>query len=175
MGRPPSRMGSTAGPSDAEEEGEEEEEAEIPEELSDLPWPQQQAAIKNKAFGMMGIGTLLILIFSDPMVDVMSNVGTRIGVPPFYVAFVLAPLASNASELIASYSYAAPHVVVAVVVVVVAVVVAAVVVAAAAAAAVVVDHIVVTAPPRPHLAGTPPRSRPRRSRSRSRRSRAPRA
>ena len=34
----------------------------------------------------------------------MSNVGVRIGVPPFYVAFVLAPLAS---EFIASYSYAA--------------------------------------------------------------------
>ena len=26
--------------------------------------------------------------------------------PPFYVAFILAPLASNASECIASYSYA---------------------------------------------------------------------
>tara|TARA_B100000795_G_scaffold257105_1_gene230054 strand:+ start:392 stop:562 length:171 start_codon:yes stop_codon:yes gene_type:complete len=28
-------------------------------------------------------------------------------VPPFYVAFILAPLASHASEVIASYSYAA--------------------------------------------------------------------
>ena len=30
----------------------------------------------------------------------------RAGVSPFYVSFVLAPLASNASELIAAYSYA---------------------------------------------------------------------
>ena len=36
----------------------------------------------------------------------MANVGARCGIPPFYVAFVLAPLASNASELIASYNYA---------------------------------------------------------------------
>ena len=35
-----------------------------------------------------------------------SEVGTRTGIPSFYVAFVVAPLASNASELIASYSYA---------------------------------------------------------------------
>ena len=53
-----------------------------------------------------GLGTLLVIVFSDPMVDVMSNVGTRLEVPPFYVAFCLAPLASNASELIASLAYA---------------------------------------------------------------------
>ena len=45
-------------------------------------------------------------IRDSPMVDVMSNMGERLGIPPFYVAFVLAPLASNASEFIASYSYA---------------------------------------------------------------------
>ena len=54
----------------------------------------------------MALGPFLVLIFSDPMVDVMSNVGARVTVPPFYVAFVLAPLASNASELIASVNYA---------------------------------------------------------------------
>ena len=40
------------------------------------------------------------------MVEVMSNVGERVSVPPFYISFVLAPLASNASELIASLLYA---------------------------------------------------------------------
>ena len=43
---------------------------------------------------------------ADPMVDVLSALGNFIGVAPFYVSFVLAPLASNASELIAAYSYA---------------------------------------------------------------------
>lgn len=53
----------------------------------------------------MSLGTGLIILFSDPMVDVLSNVGARTGVAPFYIAFVLAPLASNTSELIASLNY----------------------------------------------------------------------
>merc|ERR1719277_1779475 len=54
----------------------------------------------------MGLGTLIVLLFSDPMVDVLDTLGERTHVPAFYVAFLLAPLASNASEMIASYAYA---------------------------------------------------------------------
>lgn len=39
------------------------------------------------------------------MVDVMGAVGDRTGVSAFYISFVLAPLASNASELIAAFNY----------------------------------------------------------------------
>ncbi len=39
------------------------------------------------------------------MVDVLSEIGKRTNISPFYIAFVLAPLASNASELIAAYNY----------------------------------------------------------------------
>lgn len=56
---------------------------------------------------MISLGTFLVLLFSDPMVDVLSEFGQRIHVNPFYAAFVLAPMASNASELIAAYNYAA--------------------------------------------------------------------
>merc|ERR1711959_804469 len=53
------------------------------------------------------MGTLLVLLFSDPMVDVvLSEIGVRTDVPGFYISFVLAPLASNASELVAAYAYA---------------------------------------------------------------------
>lgn len=55
---------------------------------------------------MMGLGTLMVLVFSDPMVDVLSEIGVRTGVSAFYVSFLLAPLASNASELVAAYNYA---------------------------------------------------------------------
>lgn len=55
---------------------------------------------------MMGLGTLVVLVFSDAMVDVLSELADRIGISAFYVAFVLAPIASNASELIASINYA---------------------------------------------------------------------
>ena len=40
------------------------------------------------------------------MVSVLSEVGKRTGISPFYISFIFAPLASNASEVIASYKYA---------------------------------------------------------------------
>lgn len=86
------------------EEGDEEEE--VPEDMKDLSPEEQQSRIKKRAAFMMGMGTLIVLLVSDPMVDVMSEIGKRTNIPAFYVAFVLAPLASNASELIAAYNYA---------------------------------------------------------------------
>lgn len=89
------------------EEGDDEEEEEVPEDLTSLSPEQQQRAIKRRAFLMLFIGTALVLLFSDPMVDVLSEVAERAGIPAFYVSFILAPLASNASEVIASQYYAA--------------------------------------------------------------------
>jgi len=82
------------------------EDEEIPEDLINLSPQQQMRHIKLRAAWMMGLGTFLVLVFSDPMVDILSQIGVRMGISPFYVAFVLGPLASNASELIASYNYA---------------------------------------------------------------------
>jgi Ca2+/H+ antiporter len=53
---------------------------------------QQQRAIKIRSCWMMGLGTCLVLLFSDPMVDVLDDIGRRINVNAFYVSFVLAPL-----------------------------------------------------------------------------------
>lgn len=95
------------GPDTGEDEDEEElEEEDIPEDLADLPPEEQQRRIKRRSALKMGIGTLLILVFSDPMVDLLAEIGNRMGVSAFYVAFVLAPLTSNASELVAAYNYA---------------------------------------------------------------------
>lgn len=87
--------------------GDDEEEEEVPEDLASLSPEEQQHAIKKRAFLMLFMGTTLVLLFSDPMVDVLSEVANRIGIPAFYVSFILAPLASNASEVIASQFYAA--------------------------------------------------------------------
>jgi Ca2+/Na+ antiporter len=84
----------------------EEEEEDIPEDLADLDPEEQQKRIKMRAFSQMALGTLLVLVFSDPMVELLSEIGKRTGVSPFYISFVLAPLASNASELVAAYNYA---------------------------------------------------------------------
>jgi Ca2+/Na+ antiporter len=90
----------------AESAFESEEAEEIPEEFTSLSPDTQQAAIKKRAFMMLFTGTALVLYFSDPMVDVMQEIANRVGLPAFYVSFILAPLASNASELISSMYYA---------------------------------------------------------------------
>merc|ERR1719229_1779601 len=59
-----------------------------------------------RSMWMMALGTLLVLAFSDPMVDCLSEWGKRLDISPFYISFVLAPFASNASELISAYTYA---------------------------------------------------------------------
>merc|ERR1711981_1114360 len=67
---------------------------------------EQQAAIKRSAAYLCGVGTIVVLIFSDPISDVLTAIGERIGVNAFYVAFVVAPLITNGSELMASYTFA---------------------------------------------------------------------
>lgn len=84
----------------------EEEEEEIPEDIAHLSPDEQEAAVKKKAFTMLAFGTFLVLLFSDPMVDVMQEIAERMDISPFYVSFILAPLASNASEVLSSTYYA---------------------------------------------------------------------
>jgi len=94
--------GAAAGAVDDDED----EEEEIPNDLANLSPSQQRRRIVLRSFWMMGLGVVLVILFSDPMVDCFSELGSRLKVPNFYIAFVLAPLASNASELIASINYA---------------------------------------------------------------------
>jgi len=91
---------------DEEEEEEEEDEEDIPEDLADLEPEEQQRRIKQRSAYTMGAGTILVLLFADPMVDIMNEMGNRMNISPFYISFVLAPIASNASELVAAYNYA---------------------------------------------------------------------
>ena len=83
-----------------------EEEEEMPEDLADLSPEEQRKRILQRSFTLMGIGTLVVVIFSDPMVGVLSKLGVMTNIPAFYVSFVLAPLVSNGSELIAAFAYA---------------------------------------------------------------------
>jgi Ca2+/Na+ antiporter len=87
-------------------EDEDDDDEEMPEEFRDLGPAEQRRAILAQSFKSMLGGTLLVLVFSDPMVDVLGGIGTQLGISPFFVSFVLAPLASNASELISSMKLA---------------------------------------------------------------------
>eukprot|EP01060_Flectonema_neradi_P039985 TRINITY_DN898_c2_g1_i1.p1 TRINITY_DN898_c2_g1~~TRINITY_DN898_c2_g1_i1.p1 ORF type:complete len:601 (+),score=130.61 TRINITY_DN898_c2_g1_i1:88-1890(+) len=91
-----------------EEEGDSDEELEVPEgmEGKDLSQPAQQREIWKRAIIQMFTGTAIVMFFSDPMCDIFSEIGTQTTIDEFYVSFVLAPLASNASELLAAYNYA---------------------------------------------------------------------
>lgn len=82
------------------------EDEEVPEDLTALSPEDQQRAIIRRAFSMLIVGTGIVLIFSDPMVEVLSEIAARCNIPPFYVSFILAPVAANASEVIASQYYA---------------------------------------------------------------------
>jgi Ca2+/Na+ antiporter len=61
----------------------------------------------GKASLLMIVGTLVVFIFSDPMVDVIGVMGGLWGIPVFYISFILTPFCSNASELVASLAFAA--------------------------------------------------------------------
>jgi len=89
-----------------EGDGDDSEEEEMPEDLADLSPEEQRKKLLQRAFIGMFSGTFVVLLFSDPTVDILSELGDRIGVNPFYISFILCPLASNASEIIASYGYA---------------------------------------------------------------------
>jgi Ca2+/Na+ antiporter len=89
------------------EDGDEEEEEEMPDDLKDMSVEEQQAALRKRAFTGMTLGTVLVLIFSDPMTDMLGIIGSKADINPFYVSFVVAPLASNAAELVSSMKIAA--------------------------------------------------------------------
>lgn len=53
---------------------------------------------------LVGAGTAAV--FADPMVDSIGAFSKASGIPPFFVAFVVTPFASNASELLSSIIFA---------------------------------------------------------------------
>lgn len=100
------KSGTENGSLASSQEDPEEEEEDMPDDLSGLSPEEQQRRLKARALYSMTIGTVLVLVFSDPMTDMLGLIGELTGVPKFYVSFVLAPLASNASELVSAMKLA---------------------------------------------------------------------
>jgi Ca2+/Na+ antiporter len=80
----------------------EESEEEAGAEARELDPPQ----IYKRAALYMLVGAALAAAFADPMVDSIGNFSAASRVPPFFVAFVVTPFASNASELLSSIIFA---------------------------------------------------------------------
>lgn len=85
---------SEAGGDDGDEE--EEEGAEVVE----------SGAIKRTAALYLAGGAALAAVFADPLVGSIGGFSKVSGIPPFFVAFVVTPFASNASELLSSFIFA---------------------------------------------------------------------
>lgn len=79
----------------------------MPEDFKGLdPETRTSRALQRSMMLMLG-GTVIVLAFSDPMVNVLSRFGEITTIPGFQVSFIAAPLASNAPEILASVNYAA--------------------------------------------------------------------
>ena len=65
-----------------------------------------ESEIFKKAGLLLLTGTALVAAFADPMVDAVGNFGKASGIPAFFVAFVVTPFASNASEVVSSFIFA---------------------------------------------------------------------
>ena len=63
--------------------------------------------IATKASMLLLGGALLVAVFSDPMCSAVSSFATASGIPAFFVAFIVTPLASNSSEAVSSLQFAA--------------------------------------------------------------------
>lgn len=86
----------------APEDDQEADEEDMPSDLADLSPAEQRRRLLTRAGSKMFLGTALVLIFTDPMCDLLTTMGAKWNISSFYVSFVLAPLASNASELVAA-------------------------------------------------------------------------
>jgi len=62
---------------------EEEEDEELAQEFQHIDPESRMFHILLKSFMMMSLGTVVVLIFSDPMVEVLSSCGVVLGVNPF--------------------------------------------------------------------------------------------
>lgn len=76
----------------------------MPQEYLEMDPATRTTKIVTKSIIMMVCGTVVVLLFSDPMVDVLGRFGELTKVEAFFVSFILAPLASNAPEILASIS-----------------------------------------------------------------------
>merc|ERR1712228_136331 len=60
----------------------------------------------GRAMFQLFLGTMICIIFSDPMVSVIGVFSRTINVPSFYVSFIVTPIASNAAEIYSSLIFA---------------------------------------------------------------------
>jgi Ca2+/Na+ antiporter len=104
--RPPESVADMVHIEDVEYEEEDYEEDILPDELIKMEPSKQQYYLKLRAISLLIRGIVVLVFFSDALVDCLAELSVRIQIPPFYVAFVLAPFAANVTEMHTSYMFA---------------------------------------------------------------------
>jgi len=69
-----------------------------------IPKSKRKALFRASAY--LFFGTLIVILFADPMVKSIGALGASLNLSPFYIAFVITPAASNSSELFSAYAFA---------------------------------------------------------------------
>ena len=111
---PPASAGASpiAAAAECADDGDGDAGADDDDELDEETAKMTPGQIKWRAYSGLAVAMLLVTVFSDPMCDVLSEAGTRLQAATglnnaaFYVAFVVAPIISNASEIVSSVIFA---------------------------------------------------------------------
>lgn len=83
-----------------------EEFSEFPTDILELSPSEQTATILSRGLMYILSGLLLGLFFTSPLIDVMDEFGTRLGISSFYISFVLSPVFADLYSFIIVYRYA---------------------------------------------------------------------
>ncbi len=67
-------------------------------------WTENQK--KLYGVGLLLLGTLIILVFSDPTIEMISAMGGSLGIRPLYLSFTVLPIAANMAELTTAFFFA---------------------------------------------------------------------
>lgn len=59
-----------------------------------------------KAVTLLLLGTVLAVVFADPLVDPVDNFSSATSIPSFFISFIAMPLATNSSEGVSTITFA---------------------------------------------------------------------
>ncbi|MQL78492.1 hypothetical protein Taro_010901 [Colocasia esculenta] len=62
--------------------------------------------ITFKAVLLLVLGTIIAVLFADPLVDAVDNFSSATSIPSFFISFIAMPLATNSSEAVSAIIFA---------------------------------------------------------------------
>ncbi|KAA8523971.1 hypothetical protein F0562_010598 [Nyssa sinensis] len=55
-----------------------------------------------KAVSLLLLGTVIVAVFADPLVDAVNNFSSATSIPSFFISFIVLPMATNTSEAVSA-------------------------------------------------------------------------